>query len=87
MLAGLWFRQSTVTTVSVRTIPYSEFKEHLDRGEVVQCSVEIVGRFRGMLGGRADRVANARERSPYAPISTGSSPGAGAYPGRRARRR
>ncbi len=41
MLVVLWFWQSTLTRLTVRTIPYSEFKEHLGRGEVVECSVEF----------------------------------------------
>ncbi|NIP93479.1 MAG: ATP-dependent metallopeptidase FtsH/Yme1/Tma family protein, partial [Akkermansiaceae bacterium] len=41
MLVVLWIWQSTVTTLAMRTIPYSEFKQHLAQGEVVECSVEV----------------------------------------------
>lgn len=46
MIFLLWIWQGTVSQFSVRTIPYSEFKEHLARGEVREVSVktdEITG--------------------------------------------
>jgi cell division protease FtsH len=46
MIFLLWIWQGTVSQFSVRTIPYSEFKEHLARGEVLEVSVktdEITG--------------------------------------------
>lgn len=39
MLLSLWIWQSAVGSKSVRTIPYTEFKDHLQKGEVKECSV------------------------------------------------
>ncbi|HZR17558.1 MAG TPA: ATP-dependent zinc metalloprotease FtsH [Verrucomicrobiae bacterium] len=39
MILLLWFWQSTVSQLSYRTIPYSEFKSYLARHEVVRCVV------------------------------------------------
>src|SRR3954463_6729096 len=46
MIFLLWIWQGTVSQFAVRTIPYSEFKEHLARGQVSEASVktdEITG--------------------------------------------
>src|SRR5215467_11516538 len=40
MLLMLWFWQSTIVQFAYKTIPYSEFKEHLARGEVAECAVK-----------------------------------------------
>src|SRR2546427_8374753 len=40
MLLLLWFWQSTLVQFAYRTIPYSEFKEHLARREVLECAVK-----------------------------------------------
>src|SRR5215472_5864298 len=40
MLLLLWFWQSTVSQFAYRTIPYSEFKEHLNQHEVIRCVVK-----------------------------------------------
>src|SRR5260370_22831133 len=40
MLLLLWFWQSTVSQFAYKTIPYSEFKEHLRRGEVAEVVVK-----------------------------------------------
>src|SRR2546423_9848589 len=40
MLLLLWFSESTIVQFAFRTIPYSEFKERLARGEVVECAVK-----------------------------------------------
>src|SRR5882672_3200259 len=40
MLLLLWFWQSTISQFAYRTIPYSEFKDHLRRGEVAECVVK-----------------------------------------------
>src|SRR5437867_3259042 len=40
MLLMVWLWQSTIMQLAYRTIPYSEFKEHLARGEVVECAVK-----------------------------------------------
>src|SRR5438477_12189123 len=45
----LWLWQAAMTQFLVRTIPYSEFKDHLARGEVIDCTVketEILGNIR-----------------------------------------
>src|SRR6185436_4393213 len=42
----IWIWQSTLTQLTVKTIPYSEFKDRLTRREVTECKVgatEIVG--------------------------------------------
>src|SRR5215471_4056997 len=49
MLLLLWVWQSTLSQFSYKTIPYSEFKEHLHRKEVVRCIVredEIQGQIK-----------------------------------------
>jgi len=40
MLILLWFWQSAIVQLAYRTIPYSEFKERLRNGEVVECTVQ-----------------------------------------------
>lgn len=48
MLMLLWFWQETVTHLNVRTIPYSEFKRFLSRGEVAEVRIgpdDITGRI------------------------------------------
>jgi cell division protease FtsH len=47
-LAMLWAWQDAAHRVTVRTIPYSQFKSYLEHGEVVECSVmktEITGKI------------------------------------------
>jgi cell division protease FtsH len=47
-LATLWVWQEAAQRVVLRTIPYSQFKESVRRGEVLECSVketEIVGKI------------------------------------------
>jgi cell division protease FtsH len=47
-LAMLWAWQDAAHQVTVRTIPYSQFKSYLEHGEVVECSVmktEITGKI------------------------------------------
>ncbi len=39
MLLLLWFWQSTITQFSYKTIPYSDFKQYVQRREVVRCVV------------------------------------------------
>jgi len=66
----LWFWQDMATMMTVRTIPYSEFKEHLANGEVKQCEVrtdEIVG-----------RIEPKRPTKPAASVTKDSHPGPGA---------
>jgi len=35
----VWFWQEAISRVSVRTIPYSQFKEHLTKGEIIEVNV------------------------------------------------
>lgn len=47
-LLVLWTWQEAFRSVSIRTIPYSEFKERLARGEVTECHIgqdDIVGKY------------------------------------------
>jgi cell division protease FtsH len=49
MLATLWVWQEAAKRVALRTIPYSQFKQYVREGEVVECSVkdsEIDGEIR-----------------------------------------
>jgi hypothetical protein len=49
MLLAIWLWQSTISQLSYRTILYSEFKSHLQKGEVVSCVVrqdEVQGEIR-----------------------------------------
>ncbi len=42
MLILLWIWQDALRQVSMHTIPYSEFKSRLARGEVSDCTIEQV---------------------------------------------
>jgi cell division protease FtsH len=58
VLLALW--QSAVSDLGRRTIPYSEFKAHLARGEVASCLVKeeaIEGRIEPATGAAADLEA------------------------------
>ncbi|HSH15609.1 MAG TPA: ATP-dependent metallopeptidase FtsH/Yme1/Tma family protein, partial [Verrucomicrobiae bacterium] len=49
----LWFWQAALTGGAVRTISYSEFKQHVARHEVVECTIgeeEISGRIVPKVG-------------------------------------
>ena len=39
MLILLWIWQDAITNYTVRTLPYSEFKEHVRKGEVIEATV------------------------------------------------
>jgi cell division protease FtsH len=39
LLLIVWFWQEAISRVSVKTIPYSQFKDHLNRGEVMEVNV------------------------------------------------
>ena len=56
-LVMLWFWQESARQLVTRTIPYSEFKAYVARGEVVQCSVE-----------QSEIVGEIQPRAPTAPI-------------------
>jgi cell division protease FtsH len=58
----LWLWQGAMTQFLVRTIPYSEFKDRLARGEVTDCSVketEIVGNIQPKPGTNTISSADA----------------------------
>src|SRR6266700_126769 len=40
MLIALWMWQSMIAQFAYRSIPYSEFKDRLERKEVVECTVK-----------------------------------------------
>jgi cell division protease FtsH len=81
MLLFLWFWQSTVTQISLKAIPYSEFKEHLRKGEVVECVVKldsIEGKIEpgpGAAQGPEDTAASAEPTNAHA-----KAPAAGKQP-------
>ena len=39
MLILLWIWQDAITNYTVKTIPYSEFKEHVSKGEVIEATI------------------------------------------------
>jgi len=73
MLIMLWLWQDALRQMTVRTIPYSEFKAHLDKGEVAQCTVEqdeILGKIVPKPGtARAPTPAGKTATTPTAPFS------------------
>ncbi|MDW7979593.1 MAG: ATP-dependent zinc metalloprotease FtsH [Verrucomicrobiales bacterium] len=59
VLVVLWGWQDLVKQLSVRSIPYSQFKAHLARGEVIEATVkqdEIVGRIVPRAGSATNLV-------------------------------
>lgn len=68
----LWIWQDLFTAVSIRTIPYSEFKQHVEHGEVEECQIRdehIVGSI--SLKKRSDEKA---VESPSGTSSPAESP-------------
>ena len=68
MLLMLWFWQDQVRTLTVRTIPYSEFKSALTRGHVVECTIgqaDITGKIdtARTLPAKPDAAAQAKSAS------------------------
>lgn len=65
MLLLLWFWQSLVTQYSFKVIPYSEFKDYLRQGAVVQCTIKedaIEGKIQprpGLAGGASAATTEA----------------------------
>src|SRR5512135_105630 len=63
----LWMWQEALGQMVLRTIPYSEFKAHLARGEVVECAVrqdEIEGRIVPKPGAVTAPGGPAQPRAP-----------------------
>lgn len=61
MLATLWVWQEAARQVVYRTIPYSEFKDDLEHGEVVDCSVgqdDIQGKIQPKTASAAESSEN-----------------------------
>ena len=85
----LWLWQDMWYVVSVRTIPYSEFKQHLARGEVVECQIRdnvITGKIRLKPQSEKEQPAAEKNAAPSAqgakqpaevkqPAGQGSAPG------------
>src|SRR5438045_5143044 len=62
----LWLGMGAFVRMNVRTIPYSEFKAHIQRGEVAECLIKedtIEGRIRG----RTNAPPQAAETKAAAP--------------------
>jgi cell division protease FtsH len=71
-LAMLWAWQEAFRQVAVRTIPYSEFKQLLAKGEVVECTVsedDIVGKIqpRPVETPEAKKPSAGSETAPVKP--------------------
>ncbi|MGA4579786.1 ATP-dependent zinc metalloprotease FtsH [Limisphaera sp. VF-2] len=84
-LLVLWGWQEWFDQWTVRTIPYSQFKRHLQRGEVVQAQVketEIVGRIVPHAEATAEPDAAGSATQPPATASA-STPGTEAGPAAR----
>jgi cell division protease FtsH len=68
MLATLWIWQEVAQQVSLRTIPYSQFKDYVRLGEVVECSVketEIDGKIQPHPSAAAqEQKANSTTAEP-----------------------
>ncbi len=58
MLVLLWIWQDAVTNYSVKTLPYSEFKEHVRKGEVIEATVSP-DRIQGKIQLKASSDTNA----------------------------
>src|SRR3989442_6965497 len=59
----LWLGMGAFVRINVRRIPYSEFKAHVDRREVVECLIKedtIEGRIRTRGTNAAPQTAEAK---------------------------
>jgi cell division protease FtsH len=66
LLLIVWFWQEAISRVSVKTIPYSQFKQHLAQGEVAEVNVStdvIYGKIRPRAGVTGTNQ-NATAKSP-----------------------
>src|SRR5438128_145069 len=71
MLLLLWFWQSTIVQLAYRTIPYSDFKQHLGRGEVIECTVKE-NSIEGKIQPKAEAAApNPSTNAPAAAEKAG----------------
>ncbi len=74
-MAILWLWQETFRQVAVHNIAYSEFKQHLAKGEVVECSIrenDIVGKIepKGTAKPEAVQPAVGKEKASAKPAAT-----------------
>jgi cell division protease FtsH len=79
MFLLLWFWQSTLSQLSYKTIPYSEFKEHLRNHEVLRCVVrddEIQGEIQlgAPMESKPTGAAPTNATEHAATASTNSAP-------------
>jgi cell division protease FtsH len=81
MLATLWVWQEAAQRVALRTIPYSQFKQYVREGEVVQCSVkdseidgEIRPKFNSAEHAKTPEGESAAEPSPKAAAASKTPP-------------
>jgi cell division protease FtsH len=76
LLFLLWFWQYVFSSMSVETIPYSQFKQYLARGEVKDCDVEqdeIIGTI-APKGPAATSKTNATPDEKKGPAEKGTPP-------------
>src|SRR6185369_11052509 len=77
MLLMLWLWQSALVQLTYKTIPYSEFKEHLARGEVMEAVVKDTV-IEGLAQPRAQPSASSDASATNTPATQAS-----AAPGKR----
>jgi cell division protease FtsH len=79
MLMTLWLWQEVAQQAAVRTIPYSEFKDDLHDGEVIECSVgqsEILGKIQPRSSAATQKEESKFKRAePVAQAAPGSQAG------------
>ncbi len=78
MLLLVWLWQGTVTQFSLRIIPYSEFKQRLQRREVVECVVKddaIEGKIQPKAQPAAEKPENAATNAAAAKAESGEQKG------------
>src|SRR5262245_55301613 len=76
MLLMLWFWQSTIVQFAYKTIPYSEFKEHLARGEVAECAVKETT-IEGRLQSKSQPASSNTASNSNAPANAKVAPPSG----------
>lgn len=72
MLVLLWVWQDAISNYTVRTLPYSEFKEHVRRGEVAEAKISAE-QIAGKIELKADRLTNAPSASSGKKEKTGTA--------------
>jgi cell division protease FtsH len=80
-LGMLWFWQEAGRQVTYRTIPYSEFKDDLKRGDVVECSVgesDIQGKIQPKASGSEQKetgsTSAAKSPAPQQAVTSSKVP-------------